>query len=53
MGEIDLLTRLQKVDRVIQLFDHEMNDEKHTLSLVRPRSLLFSLIFPQLTQAIS
>ncbi len=35
LGEIDLLKRLSKVDRVIQLFDHEMNEEKHTLSLVR------------------
>ena len=33
-GEIDLLTRLKGVDRVIQLIDHEMNNEKNMLSLV-------------------
>ena len=34
MGEIDLLKKLSGVDRVIQLFDFEMNNEKHMLSLV-------------------
>jgi serine/threonine-protein kinase TTK/MPS1 len=34
-GEIDLLTKLRSVDRVINLYDYEMNDEKHVLSLVR------------------
>lgn len=34
MGEIDLLKKLSGVDRVIQLFDFEMNKEKQMLSLV-------------------
>lgn len=33
-GEIDLLTRLTGVERVIQLYDWEMNEEKQMLSLV-------------------
>ncbi|CAK7267592.1 hypothetical protein SEPCBS57363_002670 [Sporothrix epigloea] len=34
MGEIDLLKKLSGVERVIQLFDFEMNNEKHMLSLL-------------------
>jgi len=33
-GEIDLLKRLTGIDRVIQLIDHELNIEKHMLSVV-------------------
>ena len=33
-GEIDLLTKLSGIDRVINLFDWEMNSEKQVLSLV-------------------
>jgi len=33
-GEINLLQKLAAVDRVIQLFDWELNEEKHMLSLV-------------------
>ena len=33
-GEIDLLGKLSSVDRVIKLFDHEMNSEKQVLTLV-------------------
>ncbi|CAK7271047.1 hypothetical protein SEPCBS119000_004398 [Sporothrix epigloea] len=33
-GEIDLLKKLSGVERVIQLFDFEMNHEKHMLSLL-------------------
>jgi serine/threonine-protein kinase TTK/MPS1 len=33
-GEIDLLTKLKAVDRVIDLYDHEMNSEKQVLTLV-------------------
>ncbi|KAF4122482.1 serine/threonine-protein kinase TTK/MPS1 [Geosmithia morbida] len=33
-GEIDLLGKLKGVDRVINLFDYEMNDEKRVLSLL-------------------
>ncbi|KAK5633066.1 hypothetical protein RRF57_008780 [Xylaria bambusicola] len=33
-GEIDLLKKLSKVERVITLIDYEMNDEKQLLSLV-------------------
>ncbi|KND90183.1 Serine/threonine-protein kinase MPS1 [Tolypocladium ophioglossoides CBS 100239] len=33
-GEIDLLGRLSNVDRVIKLFDHEMNSEKQVLTLL-------------------
>ena len=33
-GEIDLLKKLTKVERVITLIDYEMNDEKQILSLV-------------------
>lgn len=40
-GEIDLLKKLNSVDRVISLIDWEMNEEKQALSLVsRPVSLL-------------
>lgn len=34
-GEIDLLSKLSGVDRVIDIFDHEMNEEKQVLTLVR------------------
>ncbi|EEY20017.1 serine/threonine-protein kinase MPS1 [Verticillium alfalfae VaMs.102] len=33
-GEIDLLNKLKPVDRVISLFDYEMNDEKRSLTLL-------------------
>ncbi|KAI1754108.1 kinase-like domain-containing protein [Xylaria castorea] len=33
-GEIDLLKKLTKVERVITLFDYEMNEEKQLLSLL-------------------
>ena len=33
-GEIDLLSKLSGVDRVINLFDYEMNEEKQVLTLV-------------------
>ncbi|KAI1847349.1 hypothetical protein JX265_013794 [Neoarthrinium moseri] len=33
-GEIDLLTKLGGVERVINLFDYEMNEEKQVLSLL-------------------
>lgn len=33
-GEIDLLNKLSGVDRVINLFDYEMNEEKRVLTLV-------------------
>ena len=33
-GEIDLLKRLKNVDRVVRLFDWELNDERHTLSVL-------------------
>ena len=33
-GEIDLLRRLQNVDRVVRLIDFEVNDEKQTLSVL-------------------
>lgn len=33
-GEIDLLRQLEKVDRVVRLFDFEINEEKHTLSVL-------------------
>lgn len=35
LGEIELLKKLSGVDRVIQLYDCEMNHEKKMLSLVR------------------
>lgn len=35
-GEIDLLSQLRGVERVISLLDHEMNEEKQMLSLVSP-----------------
>lgn len=35
-GEIDLLGKLAGVERVINLFDHEMNSEKQVLTLVWP-----------------
>ncbi|KAL1954636.1 hypothetical protein VTO42DRAFT_877 [Malbranchea cinnamomea] len=33
-GEIDLLKKLEKVDRVIDLLDWEINEEKHVLSML-------------------
>ncbi|KAI1339538.1 kinase-like protein [Xylariaceae sp. FL0016] len=33
-GEIDLLKKLTNVDRVVTLFDYEMNEEKQVLSLL-------------------
>ncbi|KAI4178016.1 MAG: hypothetical protein LQ343_000100 [Gyalolechia ehrenbergii] len=33
-GEIDLLKRLENVDRVVRLFDYEINEEKQTLSVL-------------------
>lgn len=33
-GEIDLLRRLEKVDRVVRLFDYEINEERQTLSVL-------------------
>lgn len=33
-GEIDLLGKLKDVDRVIDLYDHELNSEKQVLTLV-------------------
>ena len=33
-GEIDLLQRLENVDRVVRLFDFEINEEKQTLSVL-------------------
>lgn len=33
-GEIDLLKKLENVDRVVRLFDWEINEEKHTLSVL-------------------
>jgi serine/threonine-protein kinase TTK/MPS1 len=40
-GEIDLLQKLSHIERVIHLYDYEMNDEKNTLSVVSS-PLLFS-----------
>lgn len=33
-GEIDLLRKLENVDRVVRLYDFEINEEKHTLSVL-------------------
>ncbi|MCJ1485799.1 Dual-specificity kinase, spindle pole body (SPB) duplication and spindle checkpoint function [Schaereria dolodes] len=33
-GEIDLLRKLENVDRVVRLFDWEINDERQTLSVL-------------------
>lgn len=33
-GEIELLRKLDKVDRVVRLYDYEINEEKHTLSVL-------------------
>ncbi|KAI9374775.1 kinase-like domain-containing protein [Aspergillus egyptiacus] len=33
-GEIDLLKKLENIDRVVRLFDWELNSEKHTLSVL-------------------
>lgn len=33
-GEIDLLKRLENVDRVVRLFDWELNSDKHSLSVL-------------------
>lgn len=33
-GEIDLLRKLENVDRVVRLFDWEINEERHTLSVL-------------------
>ena len=34
-GEIDLLKKLEGVERVIRLYDYELNEEKSTLTVVR------------------
>lgn len=44
-GEIDLLEKLKGVERVINLFDYEMNDEKKVLSLVSRHSHSASVIY--------
>lgn len=41
-GEIDLLSKLSSADRVIDLIDHEMNEEKKLLTLVRNQCPGFS-----------
>lgn len=46
MGEIDLLKKLSGVERVIQLFDFEMNNEKHMLSLVSLKMHKILILFP-------
>ncbi len=33
-GEIDLLKKLENIDRVVRLFDWELNSDKHTLSVL-------------------
>lgn len=33
-GEIDLLKKLENIDRVVRLFDWELNQDKHTLSVL-------------------
>ncbi|OOG00149.1 hypothetical protein ASPCADRAFT_204033 [Aspergillus carbonarius ITEM 5010] len=33
-GEIDLLKKLENLDRVVRLFDWELNQDKHTLSVL-------------------
>lgn len=33
-GEIDLLKKLENIDRVVRLFDWELNQEKHSLSVL-------------------
>lgn len=33
-GEIDLLKKLEGVERVVRLYDYEINEEKGTLSVV-------------------
>jgi len=42
-GEIDLLRKLEGVDRVIRLYDYELNEEKATLSVVSDIVLVLSL----------
>ena len=40
-GEIDLLKKLEGVERVIRLYDYELNEDKGTLSVV---SILLPII---------
>lgn len=40
-GEIDLLKKLENVERVIRLYDYELNENKGTLSVVSNSSLDF------------
>ena len=45
-GEIELLKKLENVDRVVRLIDWELDDEKHCLSVVSFHPFLcFSLFF--------
>lgn len=44
-GEIDLLGKLAGVERVINLFDHEMNSEKQVLTLVWSSFLALDVIY--------
>lgn len=43
-GEIDLLKKLEGVERVIRLYDYELNDEKCTLSVVSTAGLPWVLV---------
>jgi len=42
-GEIDLLKRLSGEERVIRLYDYEMNEEKQTLTMVKLSRCILSL----------
>lgn len=50
-GEIDLLQKLKHVERVIQLIDYEMNDEKGILSVVSA-TIAYHTSLPQLTNVL-
>ena len=44
-GEIDLLSKLANVERVINLFDYELNDEKQVLTLVSSHNVTYGETF--------
>lgn len=43
-GEIDLLTKLKEVDRVIRLYDYELNEDKGSLSVVSTLHLMLVIL---------
>jgi serine/threonine protein kinase len=52
-GEIDLLKKLSDVERVIQLIDYEMNEEKQMLSMVGLRGVVGHAVYRHPQQVLT